>query len=174
VKAHGFAFGAGSLFAIGLAVGGMTQPSKVVGFLDVTGDWDPSLIFVMGGAILTYFPLFWWISRRGVPLFAAQYLVPSKRSVDARLLLGAALFGIGWGLVGFCPGPALVSAGSGAAPAFLFSAAMIVGMLLHHVFEAALAAKARRRGVDADARQEADQLPARATNRMFVATNRKL
>ena len=134
-----FAFAAGSLFATGLAVGGMTQPTKVIGFLDVFGAWDPSLLFVMAGAILTYTPLFWRISRRGVPMFAAQYLIPTKRSVDMRLLLGAAVFGVGWGMAGFCPGPALVSFGSGAGPALIFTAAMLVGMLLHKGFEIMLA-----------------------------------
>ncbi len=138
MKGHLTAFSAGVLFAIGLVLGGMTLPSKVVGFLDVTGDWDPSLIVVMAAAIAAYFPLFWRLSGRGVPLFAAQYLLPTKKSVDTRLLIGASLFGVGWGLAGFCPGPALVSLGSGGRPAVIFVAAMLSGMLLHWGFESLL------------------------------------
>lgn len=138
MKALVSAFGAGSLFAIGLMLGGMTQPSKVVGFLDVGGAWDPSLIFVMGAAIATYLPLFWWLTRRGLPLFAAQYLIPKKGSVDMRLAVGASLFGAGWGLAGYCPGPALVSAGAGLRSAVVFSVAMLVGMVLHQAFESVL------------------------------------
>jgi uncharacterized protein len=146
VKSKLFAFAAGSLFASGLAIGGMTQPAKVIGFLDVFGAWDPSLIFVMAGAILTYTPLFWRISGRGVPLFAAQYLIPTKRSIDTRLVVGAAVFGMGWGLAGFCPGPALVSSGSGAGAALIFTTSMLLGMLLHKGFELLVARARAARG----------------------------
>lgn len=146
MKALFSAFGAGSLFAVGLMVGGMTKPSKVVGFLDVGGAWDPSLIFVMGAAIATYLPLFWWLTRRGLPLFAAQYLIPKKGSIDVRLAVGASLFGAGWGLAGYCPGPALVSAGAGLRSAIIFTLAMLVGMVLHQAFESALRSGRARLG----------------------------
>lgn len=99
----------GLLFGAGLLIGGMTQPSKVVGFLDLAGDWDPSLAFVMGGAIGVFLPLFRLINRRRAPLYAASFALPTRRDLDAPLLLGAALFGIGWGLAGYCPGPALTA-----------------------------------------------------------------
>ena len=146
VKSQLFAFAAGSLFAIGLVVSGMTQPAKVIGFLDVFGSWDPSLIVVMAAAILTYTPLFWRLSGRSMPLFPAQYLIPTKRSIDTRLVLGAAVFGVGWGLAGVCPGPALVSSGSGAPYMLIFTTCMLLGMLLHAAFESLVARTQNARG----------------------------
>lgn len=125
------AFISGVIFAVGLAVGGMTRPAKVAGFLDFTGDWDPSLMFVMGGAVLVHIVLYRLIRQRPTPLFAATFAVPTRKDVDARLLGGAALFGIGWGLSGFCPGPAITSLASGKMPVVIFVAAMIAGMYLH-------------------------------------------
>jgi uncharacterized membrane protein YedE/YeeE len=125
---------AGAVFAVGLAVSGMTLPSKVIGFLDVFGDWDPSLAFVMGGALLVYGIGFRLIMGRPKPVFEASFHLPTRRDVDGRLLGGAALFGIGWGLGGFCPGPALTSIGAGFAGLWgilLFIAAMVAGMTLH-------------------------------------------
>src|SRR6185295_7370618 len=101
---------------VGLAVSGMTRPSKVVGFLDVFGAWDASLAFVMVGAIGVHAVLQRVIARRGSPLFEDRFHLPTRRDVDARLLAGAAVFGVGWGLGGFCPGPGLVAAASGAVP----------------------------------------------------------
>ena len=125
------AFVAGVIFAIGLAIGGMTQPAKVAGFLDFTGNWDPSLMFVMGGAVMTHAILYRLIRQRPTPLFTATFFVPTRKDIDARLLGGAALFGIGWGLSGFCPGPAITSLASGQTPVLIFVVAMIVGMTLH-------------------------------------------
>ena len=118
----------GILFAMGLAIGGMTNPQKVIAFLDITGDWDPSLAFVMGGAILAYAPLYRVITRRSTPLVSKQFHLPTRKDIDLKLLLGAALFGAGWGLGGFCPGPALVSAMSFGRSALTFTAAMLAGM----------------------------------------------
>lgn len=129
------AFVTGLLFAVGLAVAGMTQPQKVVAFLDFFGDWDPSLAFVMGGAILVYLPAYRIITRRRTPLFAARFLVPTRRDLDARLLVGAGLFGIDWGLGGFCPGPGLTAVGSLAAPALMFVASMFAGFMLHRAWD---------------------------------------
>ncbi|MDB4995294.1 MAG: hypothetical protein JWM74_2726 [Myxococcaceae bacterium] len=121
---------AGALFGIGLAIAGMTRPEKVTGFLDITGAWDPSLAFVMLGAIGVHFVLHRLVLRRTAPLFDDRFHLPTRRDIDPRLLVGAGLFGVGWGLGGFCPGPALTSAAAGALPALVFVAAMIAGMLI--------------------------------------------
>jgi uncharacterized protein len=135
-------FVAGALFAVGLAVGGMTQPAKVVGFLDLFGHWDPSLAFVMGGAILAYMPLHHVVTRRRTPLFASRFLVPTRSDLDWRLLGGSAVFGVGWGLGGFCPGPGLTAVGSLMPEALVFSASMAVGFVLHRLFDGALTRRA--------------------------------
>ncbi|MBP5858974.1 YeeE/YedE family protein [Marivibrio halodurans] len=127
--------GAGLLFGLGLALSGMMDPARVIGFLDVgrlvgAGVWDPTLGFVMGGALLVTLPGFALMRRRGAPLLADRFEWPSRRDIDRRLLLGAVLFGAGWGLVGFCPGPALAALSSGLAPVFIFVAAMVAGFLL--------------------------------------------
>ena len=122
------AFLSGLLFALGLGVGGMTKPAKVLAFLDVAGNWDPSLALVMAGAIAVYAPASRWALRRSAPLCAARFQVPTRRDLDAPLIVGAALFGAGWGLAGYCPGPALVSLASGASGVVLFVAAMLAGM----------------------------------------------
>lgn len=133
VRAPALAALAGVLFGVGLALSGMTQPAKVLGFLDVTGRWDPSLMFVMGGALAVHTLLTRVVLQRPRPLFDDDFHLPAKTTVDNRLVAGAALFGIGWGLGGFCPGPALVSAASGALPAVVFAIAMSAGMVLQHL-----------------------------------------
>ena len=125
------AFASGLVFALGLAFGGMTQPSKVVGFLDFLGDWDPSLIFVMGGAIAVHFVAFRLVTKRKSPLAAELFHVPTRRDLTLPLVLGSSLFGVGWGLGGFCPGPGLASLPSGGPEAFAFVASMATGMLLY-------------------------------------------
>ncbi len=125
------ALAAGALFALGLGISGMTQPAKVLGFLDVTGRWDPTLAFVMIGALAVHFVLYRLIRKRGAPLFDSRFDVPTRRDVDLRLVVGAALFGVGWGLSGQCPGPALTNLATGAWPALVFVAAMALGMILH-------------------------------------------
>jgi uncharacterized membrane protein YedE/YeeE len=127
------AFVAGLLFAAGLGVGGMTQPAKVFGFLDVAGNWDPSLAFVMLGAIAFHATAVRWILRRPAPLFAVRFALPTRRDVDARLVTGAALFGAGWGLVGYCPGPAMTALGGGVPAAAVFVPAMLAGMWVYRV-----------------------------------------
>jgi uncharacterized membrane protein YedE/YeeE len=121
---------AGALFGVGLAVAGMTRPEKVAGFLDITGAWDPSLAFVMAGAIGVHFVAHRLVLRRTAPLFDDRFHMPTRRDIDPRLLGGAGLFGVGWGLGGYCPGPALVSAAAALLPALVFVAAMTAGMLL--------------------------------------------
>jgi hypothetical protein len=134
VKALLASFGAGTLFAVGLGVAGMTKPSKVVGFLDVSGEWDPSLAFVMVGAIGVYFVLYRVITRRHAPLFEGRFHLPSRTDIDARLVVGAAVFGVGWALGGYCPGPGLVGAATGALPAVVFVVGMAVGAKLEHLW----------------------------------------
>lgn len=118
----------GLLFAIGLAVGGMTNPLKVISFLNVAGPWDPSLAFVMGGAIAVYAPVYWLTRKMKNPLFDVTFHLPTRRDIDTRLVVGAVLFGIGWGLGGFCPGPGIVSSMSFKSTALVFTASMLVGM----------------------------------------------
>ena len=123
------AFGSGALFGVGLLVSGMTQPAKVIGFLDVFGAWDPSLAFVMLGAIAVHFVAYRLIRRRASPLLAEKWVLPTRRDIDFKLVAGAAVFGLGWGLAGYCPGPAVVSLASGAPGVVVFTAAMLAGML---------------------------------------------
>ena len=126
------ALGGGILFGVGLGLSGMVQPAKVLGFLDVFGAWDPSLMFVMMGAILVHFFLGRWIRRRERPLLDTKFYLPTATRIDAPLLAGSAVFGIGWGLGGYCPGPAIVSMGSGALSALVFVGAMALGMGLQY------------------------------------------
>src|SRR5690554_5511358 len=123
-------FVVGFIFAIGLGISGMTQPQKVVGFLDLFGSWDPSLIFVMVGAIAVHFVTYKLIRRRKSPLFAADWQVPTKKDITPALVIGSVIFGIGWGLAGYCPGPALTSLASFNSRSVIFIASMLVGMLL--------------------------------------------
>jgi uncharacterized protein len=126
----------GALFGLGLAVSGMTNPAKVIGFLDFAGGWDPTLAFVMGGALLVTIPAFRLILGRQRPILAGDFALPAESTLDARLLGGAALFGVGWGLSGFCPGPAVAALVTGLAPVVAFVAAMMAGMVLYAwVFE---------------------------------------
>lgn len=136
MKAVLAAFAAGLVFAVGLALAGMTQPAKVVAFLDVFGRWDPSLAFVMGGAIAVYAAAYRLIRRRPTPVLDPTFHLPTKTRIEPRLMAGAALFGIGWGIAGYCPGPALTSLASGSRSAAILVAAMIVGMLLEQAYEA--------------------------------------
>ena len=129
------AFAVGVLFAVGLGISGMTHPSKVLAFLDLTGDWDPSLAFVMGGGVLVNFIVFRLALRRGAPLLAPSFSLSPTSPVDAPLILGAIIFGIGWGIGGFCPGPALVSLAGGATPVIAFVAAMVGAMLASDAVE---------------------------------------
>jgi uncharacterized membrane protein YedE/YeeE len=126
---------AGLVFGLGLTVSGMANPAKVLGFLDLAGNWDPSLAFVMAGAIAVSAVAFAVANRRAVSFLGAEMRLPSARHIDRRLVLGSSLFGIGWGIAGFCPGPALVSLGMGEIKALVFVAAMLVGMGAFELFE---------------------------------------
>jgi uncharacterized membrane protein YedE/YeeE len=120
----------GALFGVGLCVSGMTRPEKVIAFLDVTGRWDPSLAFVMLGAVAVHFTAYRLIRRRPAPLYAPEFFIPTRHTIDLKLIGGAALFGIGWGLAGYCPGPGVVSLGAAAPTAIVFVAALLAGLLV--------------------------------------------
>ncbi len=123
-------FLAGALFAVGLTVAGMTQPAKVVGFLDVAGQWDPSLAFVMASAVAVFAAAFFASRRLSRPLLAPEFATIEQKPIDARLVGGAALFGVGWGLGGYCPGPAVAALGAAGLPALVFVGAMAAGMFV--------------------------------------------
>jgi uncharacterized protein len=125
----------GFIFGWGLLISGMMQPAKVLAFLDIFGDWDPSLAVVMAAALAVSSAGFALARRRGLPLFAAQSLWPSKTDIDQPLAVGAVLFGAGWGLVGLCPGPALENIATLSPRVIVFVAAMAAGMLLHDAWQ---------------------------------------
>ena len=130
-KSNISSFICGILFSIGLGISGMTQPQKVIGFLDVFGEWDLSLAFVMFGAVLSYLIIQLWIQRNfSTPVLEGSFQFPSRKDLDRSLIIGALLFGSGWGLGGDCPGPAITSLGSGSFNAILFVVAMGIGMLV--------------------------------------------
>lgn len=122
---------AGVLFGLGLIVGGMTNPAKVLAFLDISGDWDPSLAFVMMGAIAVGFFAFKAAAKQSRSLLGLPMQLPAIKLVDRKLVIGALLFGAGWGLAGFCPGPAVASLLVGGSAVWLFVASMLAGMALH-------------------------------------------
>jgi uncharacterized protein len=124
------AFLCGLIFGVGLTISGMTNPAKVLNFLDVFGHWDPSLLLVMAGAVVVTFIGFRLVWRRSAPLFADAFQVPTRTDFDSRLITGAALFGVGWGLAGFCPGPALTALVIAGQPAVYLVLSMAVGMFL--------------------------------------------
>lgn len=123
----------GLLFGCGLLLSGMADPAKVLGFLDVAGDWDPSLALVMLGAIGSAIVPVQWSQRRGRSLYGGALATPARTEIDARLLYGSTLFGIGWGLVGYCPGPAVLGLGSGTGGAIIFLLAMFLGIALYRL-----------------------------------------
>lgn len=136
-----FALLAGAVFGIGLILSGMADPAKVLGFLDLAGAWDPSLAFVMGGAILVGVVAFTFARKRTVSLLGLPMRMPTATRVDRRLVGGGLLFGIGWGIAGFCPGPALVALGMGEEKALVFVGAMLAGMALFELYDRRYAAR---------------------------------
>ena len=138
------AFAAGLIFGIGLMVSGMFNPAKVLGFLDLAGKWDPTLILVMAGAVAVGLVAFFVADRRTQSLLRAPMQLPKRREIDARLVIGSVIFGVGWGLAGFCPGPAIVALGTAQLKPVVFIAAMLAGMLVFELLE-------RRREVAASA-----------------------
>ncbi len=130
---------AGLLFGLGLTFSGMTDPSKVLGFLDLAGGWDPSLAFVMGGALLIGALVFPFVLNRPKSVLGNAISLPTSTKIDRRLVIGGLTFGVGWGLAGFCPGPVLASLAYGGAKPALFGVAMLVGMAVFEVLERAMA-----------------------------------
>lgn len=122
----------GLLFGAGLAMSGMTDTARVLGFLDIFGDWDPTLAFVMGGAVVTTLVGFRFVLRRSAPVCEAEFQLPQKKTLDRPLLMGAAIFGIGWGAYGYCPGPGLAAMVYLDSKTFVFVIAMLLGMALAH------------------------------------------
>jgi uncharacterized membrane protein YedE/YeeE len=122
---------AGTLMGAGLMISGMMNPNKVLSFLDIFGNWDPTLIFVMGGAIFSALPGFWLSRRLTKPLLANNFQLPDKKNFDRRLVGGAAIFGVGWGLVGLCPGPAISAITTGSPQVIVFVISMTVGMAFY-------------------------------------------
>ena len=130
MKAIAIGFAAGALFGAGLVVARMTDPRVVLAFLDVTGDWNPSLLLVMAGAASTFGAIYWFTRRRGSPFASPALRIPDERPLDARLFVGTTLFGLGWGLVGLCPGPALTALFGGNGSGRVFVVAMLAGIAL--------------------------------------------
>ncbi len=137
----------GLVFGVGLTISRMVDPAKVLGFLDIAGAWDPSLILVMAGAIVVAFPAFFWVQRRGHDIRARAVALPPRWPLDWRLVAGSVIFGAGWGLVGFCPGPALASLGLGSARSLIFIAAMLIGMAAVELANRQIAARSATRAV---------------------------
>lgn len=129
------AFISGLMFGIGLLISGMANPSKILGFLDLAGKWDPSLALVMLGAIIIGLPAFYLAKRKRVAFCGEAINLPTANNIDKKLILGSFAFGIGWGLVGFCPGPALVALGTGSIKAIVFTLAMIAGMFIFEMLQ---------------------------------------
>ncbi|MES2768852.1 MAG: DUF6691 family protein [Bdellovibrionota bacterium] len=129
------AFVVGFLFALGLGFSGMTEPQKVVGFLDLFGNWDPSLMFVMVGAIGVHFVMYKIIRKKNSPILSAEWHVPNKKDVTPSLIIGSLLFGAGWGLAGFCPGPAITSIASLEMRPLIFVLSMLAGMVLFQLVD---------------------------------------
>lgn len=120
----------GLLFGVGISISGMANPAKVLNFFDIAGSWDPSLMFVMGGALVVTFVGYRLVLARNAPLFETRFTLPTRRDLDLNLIGGSALFGIGWGIAGFCPGGALPALGTGRGEVFVFVGAMIAGLIL--------------------------------------------
>lgn len=135
------AFVVGFIFSIGLGISGMTQPQKVIGFLDLFGQWDASLMFVMVGAISVHFIFYKIIRKRTSPLFSSSWHVPDKKEITPSLILGSILFGLGWGIAGFCPGPAITSLASLEKSPLIFVLSMFIGMILFNSLDKKLKLK---------------------------------
>jgi hypothetical protein len=139
------AFAVGLVFGVGLIISGMTDPSKVIGFLDLAGAWDPSLAFVMGGAVLVGVVAFRFARKRTASFLGGAMHLPTARHIDRELILGSLVFGVGWGLAGYCPGPAVVALGGGQDKAVVFAIAMLAGMALFEAVDRVFHARRRRR-----------------------------
>lgn len=128
----------GLIFGIGISIGGMANPAKVINFFDVAGTWDPSLIFVMGGALIVTFIGYKFVLKNQAPLFDKHFFLPSRRDLDLQLIGGSAVFGIGWGIAGFCPGGALPAIGTGRVEVFIFVGALLAGIFAAKFIQTAI------------------------------------
>lgn len=128
----------GLIFGVGISLSGMSNPAKVLNFFDIFGTWDPSLIFVMGGALITTFVGYKLVFGRAAPVFGSSFHLPTSQKLDAKLIGGAALFGIGWGIAGFCPGGALPALGTGRWEVFAFVGALVIGIALAKLLQSAI------------------------------------
>ncbi len=137
------AFAIGLIFGLGIALSGMINPAKVLNFFDLAGTWDPSLAFVMAGALAVAVPGYRLVLRRPAPVMEHRFQLPDTRVIDRRLVLGSATFGIGWGIAGFCPGGALPALGTGEPGVYLFVASLIAGLLLARVIQSRTRSPAR-------------------------------
>lgn len=135
----------GLVFGIGISISGMANPAKVLNFFDVAGAWDPSLALVMGGALAVTFIGYRFVLKRPAPMLGATFQLPTRRDLDASLLGGSALFGVGWGIGGFCPGGALPAIGTGRVEVFIFIAALLAGILMANIIQASMATRALAR-----------------------------
>lgn len=133
----------GVIFGLGISLSGMANPAKVLNFFDIAGTWDPSLIFVMGGALITTFVGYKLVFGRSAPVFGSDFNVPTSRRIDAKLVGGSALFGLGWGIAGFCPGGALPALGTVRPEVFVFTAALIAGIVLAKILQSVVAPRLR-------------------------------
>ena len=133
----------GLVFGVGISISGMANPAKVLNFFDVAGTWDPSLMFVMGGALVTTFVGYRLVLGRNNPMFAASFSLPTARQLDAKLLGGSVVFGVGWGIAGFCPGGALPALGTGRSEVLIFVAALIAGILIAKLIQSISARNAQ-------------------------------
>ncbi|MCX7567463.1 YeeE/YedE family protein [Sulfitobacter sp. F26169L] len=129
----------GLVFGIGISISGMANPAKVLNFFDIAGSWDPSLAFVMGGALVVTFIGYRYVLRQPSPLMSPKFLLPTRRDLDLPLIGGSAVFGIGWGIAGFCPGGALPALGTGRTEVFVFVASLLAGIVIAKFLQAALA-----------------------------------
>ena len=127
----------GLIFGIGIVISGMANPAKVLNFFDIAGTWDPSLMFVMGGALIATFIGYRFVLRRSAPLLDTQFHLPTRKDLDLRLIGGSAVFGVGWGISGFCPGGALPALGTGRVEVFIFVAALIAGIVFVRFLQSA-------------------------------------
>ena len=121
-------FCCGALFALGLALAGMTQPLKIIGFLDVFGNWDPSLVFVLASAVGVYYVSFQFVVKRKTPMLGGKFMIPTRTDLDPKLIVGGLLFGAGWGISGLCPGPILATVGTGTTSVFTLLITMTIGL----------------------------------------------
>lgn len=133
----------GLVFGVGISISGMANPAKVLNFFDIAGAWDPSLVFVMGGAVVVTFIGYRFVLKRPAPTLAATFQLPTKRELDLPLIGGSAVFGVGWGIAGFCPGGALPALGTGRSEVLIFVAALLVGIIAAKLIQFVLANRAR-------------------------------